>query len=63
MGLNHPVPLSFHIRAGQLDCSWVPRFYNIQLAPGELTIDFELWESATGGFLVLEPRTASWTQV
>ena len=32
MGLNHLVPLSFHIRAGQLDHSWVSRFYNIQLA-------------------------------
>ena len=27
MGLNHLVPLSFHIRAGQLDYSWVSRFY------------------------------------
>ena len=32
MGLNHPVPSSFHIRAGQLDHSWVSRFYNTQLA-------------------------------
>ena len=45
MGLNHPVPLSFHIRAGQLDSSWVPRFYNTQLAPGKLTIVFELWRA------------------
>ena len=41
VGLNHLVPLSFHIRAGQLDHSWVSRFYNIQLAPGKLTIVFK----------------------
>ena len=27
-----------HIRAGQLDHSWVSRFYNIQLVPGKLAI-------------------------
>ena len=32
VGLNHLVPLSFHVRAGQLDHRWVSRFYNIQLA-------------------------------
>ena len=42
MGLNHPIPLSFHIRTGQLDHSWVSRFYNTQLAPGKLTIAFKL---------------------
>ena len=48
MGLNHLVPLSFHIRTGQLDHSWVSGFYNIQLAPGKLTIVFESWGRATG---------------
>ena len=33
MWLNHPVPSSFHIRARQLDHSWVFRFYNTQVAP------------------------------
>ena len=52
MGLNHLVPLSFHIRAGQLNHSWVSRFYNNQLAPGKLAIVFDSWGRATGGFLV-----------
>ena len=38
VGLNHPIPSSFHIRPGQLDHSWVSRFCNNQLAPGKLTI-------------------------
>ena len=59
MGLNHPVSLSFHIKAGQLDHSWVSRFYNTQLAPGELAIVLELWGRATGGFLVPDQMTAS----
>ena len=63
VGLNHLVPLSFHVRAGQLDHRWVSRFYNIQLAPGKLTIVFESWGRATGGFLVPDQRTASWTRV
>ena len=52
MGLNHLVPLSFHIKAGQLDHNWVSRFYNNQLAPGKLAIVFDSWGRATGGFLV-----------
>ena len=63
VGLNYLVPLSFHIRAGQLDHSWVSRFYNIQLAPGKLAIVFESWGRATGGFLVPDQRTASWNRV
>ena len=63
MGLNHLVPSSFHIRAGQLDHSWVSRFYNTQLAPGKLTVVFKLWGRAAGGFLVLDQRIASWTHV
>ena len=35
MELNHLICLSFHIRAGQLDHSWVTIFYNIQLALGK----------------------------
>ena len=62
-GLNHPVPLSFHLRAGQLDHSWVSRFYNTQLAPGKLTIVIESWGRSTGGFLVLDQKTTSWTHV
>ena len=58
VGLNHPVPSSFHIRAGQLDHSWVSRFYNTQLAPGKLTVVFELGGRATGGFPILDQRTA-----
>ena len=63
VGLNHPFLLSFHIRAGQLNHSWVSRFYNTQLAPGQLTIVFESWGRATGGFLVPNQKTASWTHV
>ena len=62
-GIESPVPLSFHIRAGQLDRSWLSRFYNTQLAPEKLAIVFELWGRATGGFLVPDQRTASWTRV
>ena len=63
VGLNHPIPLSSYIRAGQLDCSWLSRFYNTQLAPGKLTIVFELWGRATGRFLVPDQKTASCTRV
>ena len=35
-----------HIRAGQLDHSWVSRLYNTQLAPGKLAIVFESWGRA-----------------
>ena len=63
VGLNHSVPLSFHIRAGQLEHSWVSKFYNTQLVPGKLAIVFEPWGRATGGFLVPDQRTASWTRV
>ena len=52
VGLNHPVPLSFHIRAGRLDHSWASRFYNTQLAPGKRAIVFESWGKEAGGFLV-----------
>ena len=45
--LNHLVPLSFHIRAGQLGHSWISRFYNTQLAPGKLAIVFVSWRRAT----------------
>ena len=41
VGLNHHILSSFHIRAGQLDHSWVSRFYNTQLAPGKLAIVFQ----------------------
>ena len=51
MGLNHLIPLSFHIKAGKLEHSWVSRFYNTQLAPGNFTVVFKLWWRATGGFL------------
>ena len=50
-GVPLPSP-SFHIRAGQLDHSWVSRFYNIQLAPGKLAIVFKSWGRATGRFLI-----------
>ena len=63
MRLNDLVPLSFHIRAGQLGYSCVSRFYSAQLAPGKLAILFELRERVTGGFLVPDQRTASWTRV
>ena len=59
MGLNRLVPSSFHVRAEQLDHGWVSRFSNTQLEPGKLAIVFKLWERATGGFLVLDQRTAS----
>ena len=42
MGLNHPIPSSFHIRAGQLNHSWLSRLYNNQLAPGKLGTVFVL---------------------
>ena len=42
VGLNHPIPSSFYIKAGQLGHSWVSRFYNTQFAPGKLTVVFEL---------------------
>ena len=61
-GVPLPSP-SFHIRAGQLDHSWVSRFYNTQLVPGKLAIVFESWGRATGGFLVPDQRTAFWTPV
>ena len=63
VGLNHPLTSSFHIRPGQLDHSWVSRFYNTQLAPEKLAIVFESWGRATRGFLVPYKRTASWTCV
>ena len=63
VGLNHPIPSSFHIKAGQLDHSWVFRFYNTQFTPGKLAVVFESWGRATGGFLVPDQRTASWTHV
>ena len=63
VGLNHPLTSSFHIRPGQLDHSWVSRFYNTQLAPEKLAIVFESWGRATGEFLVPDQRTASWTHV
>ena len=47
VGLNHPIPSSFHIKAGQLDHSWVFRFYNTQFTPGKLAVVFELWGRAT----------------
>ena len=63
VGLNHPIPSSFHIRPGQLDHSWVSRFCNNQLALGNLAVVFESWGRATRGFLVPDHRTASWTRV
>ena len=63
VGLNHLIPLSFHLRVGQLEHNWVSRFYNTQLAPEKLTIVFESCGRATGGFLVPDQRTASWTRV
>ena len=61
VGLSHPVPLSFNVRAGQLDHIWVSKFYKTWLATGRLTSVFESWGKATGGFLVFSQRTDSWT--
>ena len=43
VGLDNPVPLSFHIRAGQLGHRWLSMFYTTPLAPGKLTIVSESW--------------------
>ena len=59
MGLNHPIPSSFHIRAEQLDHSWISRFYNIQilqLASGKFAIVLESWERAAGALLVPDQK-------
>ena len=61
VGLNHPIPSSFHIKAGQLDHSWVSKFYNTQLAPGRLVIIFKSWGRTNERFLVPDQRTVSWT--